>query len=747
MAPPVLKKASYLKIIDEWSIFEPPMDILLVGNDRYVGERLIDRILLEGEQVGVAGLESLPRAYDANENVKFCEYDILSEDFTEVFNVFAPEVVVYYNNCQRDYKYDFTLDDVNRHVKEFLRTTQTALEKKTRKFIYISTCSAYETTIANPDENSPVQANNFWEAAHTICEQHIRNISAVENADYLILRAATLYGPGQNKKNSEIALYLDSKRQNNQRYSAMSEAETDYIYIDDFVSAVYKAIGSAETGIINIASGGKIETNLLHRVIDGLYLKHIIHANAFSLIKGVSIERAIRSLGFMCHTSLVDGLTNTVRYRQGGDDESGFSKRKHQRKAFFENLKEKWNKRGVFKEILSYVEILALFAVVAYFTLARGETMLLGFIDIRVLYIMVVSATYGVRRTSLATLLCIILVVYDFIYIKGYDPLVLLYDYTVLSAILAFLFVGMLWGFLKDRNQQHLNEMTADNEKKDKQLEHVRRMYNESLRVKDALQRQILKSENSLGQMFEMVSKLDSLNIDRLRSDIITVTEQIMDSHSVAFFRLSRDKKFMRLLAKSADLEIDRKSILVADSREFSEIIKHYGLYVNRDIAFNGNIRMAYTIEVDGEIIAIVALYDIVFDDLNLSYQNRFVVAMSMVTQSVIRAYQYSKAVEDKIYYDGTNILKPDPFKDRVMQSVELKEKGKQDYVLVEVVSDNLEKSKQIVPTMIREYDYVGLGNGKLFVLYNNTSLKEFEFVKKRLSANNINVKLIDMGI
>ena len=181
-----------------------------------------------------------------------------------------------------------------------------------------------------------------------------------------------------------------------------------------------------------------------------------------------------------------------------------------------------------------------------------------------------------------------------------------------------------------------------------------------------------------------------------------------MDSHSVALFRLSRDKKFMRLLAKSADLEIEKKSILVEESPEFSDIVRHYGLYVNRKIDTEEAIRMAYTIEVDGEIIAIVALYDIVFDDLNLSYQNRFVVAMSMVKQSVIRAYQYSKAVEDKIYYEGTTILKPEPFKDRVMQSIEMKTKGQQDYVLVEVLSDNLELSKRVVPSMIREFDYVG---------------------------------------
>ena len=40
----------------------------------------------------------------------------------------------------------------------------------------------------------------------------------------------------------------------------------------------------------------------------------------------------------------------------------------------------------------------------------------------------------------------------------------------------------------------------------------------------------------------------------------------------------------------------------------------------------------------------------------------------------------------------------------------------------------------------------LGLGNDKLLVLYNNTSLKEFEFVKKRLKAHHIDVKMIDMG-
>jgi len=655
--------------------------------------------------------------------------------------------VVYYNNCQRDYKYDFTLDDVNKHVEEFLKTTQLAFEKKTRKLIYVSTCSIYDASVENPDENAPVQANNFWEAAHIICEQHISNVRRVENADCLVLRAATVYGPGQNAKNSEISLYLESKRMNTPLYSAMIEAEVDYIYIDDLISAIYKAIDSKETGVVNIASGGRIETNLLHRVMDGLYVSQVIHANAFSLIKGVNVQRAAKQLGFVTHTNLIDGITNTINYKKLPDKGLSRTHRGRKLKTFFQNIKNRYNKNGAFKNILIYVEIFALFGIVAYFTLVQKSTMLLGFIDIRVLYIMVISALHGARRSMLAAVLCIGMVVYDFIYIRGYGPLILLYDSTVLSAIFLFIFVSILWGFLKDRNQLQLNEEMADNEKKDKQLQHVRRMYNESLRVKDALQRQILKSENSLGEMFEMVSKLDTLNIDRLRNDIVLVTEQIMDSHSVAFFRLSRDKKFMRLLAKSADLEIDRKSVLVEESQEFSEIVKHRGLYVNREIEFEGQIRMAYTIEMDGEIIAIVALYDIVFDDLNLSFQNRFVVAMSMVTQSVVRAYQYSRAVEDKIYYEGTNILKPAPFKDRVMQSIELKEKGKQEYVLVEVISDNLERCKQIVPSMIREFDYVGLGNGKLFVLYNNTSLKEFEFVKKRLSANKIDVKMIDMGL
>jgi len=723
------------------------MDILLVGSDRYIGEKLIDRILLEGEQVGVVGFNAPPRIAETNHNVKYCDYDILSDDFVEVFNVFSPEVVVYYNNCQRDYKYDFTLDDVNKHVEEFLKTTQLAFEKKTRKFIYVSTCAIYDPSVENPDENAPVQANNFWEAAHIICEQHISNVRRVENADCLVLRAATVYGPGQNAKNSEISLYLESKKMNTPRYSAMIEAEVDYIYIDDLISAIYKAIDSKETGVINIASGGRIETNLLHRVMDGLYVSQVIHANAFSLTKGVNVARAAKNLGFVTHTSIIDGITNTINYKKLPDKGLSRFHRGHKLKAFFQNIKNRYNKEGAFKNLLIYIEIFALFGVVAYFTMVRKTTMLLGFIDIRVLYIMVISALHGARRSMLAAVLCIGMVVYDFIHIRGYGPLILLYDSTVLSAIFLFIFVSILWGFLKDRNQLRLSEEIADNEKKDKQLQHVRRMYNESLRVKDALQRQILKSENSLGQMFEMVSKLDTLNIDRLRNDIVLVTEQIMDSHSVAFFRLSRDKKFMRLLAKSTDLEIDKKSVLVAESQEFSEIVQHRGLYVNREIEFEGQIRMAYTIEMDGEIIAIVALYDIVFDDLNLSYQNRFVVAMSMVTQSVVRAYHYSRAVEDKIYYEGTNILKPDPFKDRVMQSIELKEKGKQEYVLVEVVSDNLERCKQIVPTMIREFDYVGLGNGKLFVLYNNTSLKEFEFVKKRLSANKINVKMIDMGL
>jgi len=373
----------------------------------------------------------------------------------------------------------------------------------------------------------------------------------------------------------------------------------------------------------------------------------------------------------------------------------------------------------------------------------RGVIMLLGYIDIRVLFILIIGAIHGLRHSVIATGLCIALLFYEYI-IKGYSMLVLIYDTRIMSAIFVFLLAGMVLGYLSDRNKLQVQEFAQIEKNLNEQLYHLKEMYYNSLKVKDSLQGQIFNSENSYGQIFGMISQLDSLDFNKLKGEIIRITVDIMGSNSIALYMFGRDKKFLRLLAKSPSLSMLKKSVDVGDSPEFSEILQTKELFVNRKINAETPMVMASPILYDDQVIAIIAMYDAEISDLTLSYQNLFSITMKLVNQSIVRAYKYQQAQEDEWYITGTNILKSDYLQDKILQSIEMQERGVSSFVLIKIIQDGKQDYSSIVPKMIREFDHIGYYNDEILVLLNNTTLQEFsDFVEKRFSKNGIDTKVL----
>ena len=720
------------------------MKILLIGNDKFIAKALADRFLLEEDQVYLLGDFGLDTIDDIPDKVKYFETDIFSDGSRDVFSVQLPDTVVYFEDAQRDCLHDMVLDGVNNHMSKFMNAFALSTWHSVKKFIYISTIELYDHLAVYPGEESEVKAESLWQSAHFLCEQHIQNTRNSSRVSSTILRTSTIYGPGQKSNFSEVAYYLDKNYSKNKKDDDISlpDVEKDYIYIEDFCNAVYRASSSSVTGILNIASGKKAPTSYIKTCVDKIYFNPNISIGFIENKDSVDVTLAATALDFITHVDILRGINGMIIHKQEQEIHKKDVGIKTKIKRLFSKIKKAYMKNKVIFSILAYVENILAFILVAYLILNKDITMLFGYIDIRVLYILIIGAIHGLRQSSISTALCVALFFYQSLAL-GYDILVLIYDSNIMAAIFVFLLAGMLFGYISDRSRQKINELTKGELKTRKQLMHIKEMYLESLKVKDLLQGQIFNSSNSYGRVFGVVSKLDSLDFNKLKGEIIRVTEEIMENRSISLYMFGRNRGFLRLLAKSQGLVVAKKSITISEKPEIAMLMETGQLYVRKDMNSSSDILMAAPVEYEEEIIAVLVMHKANLDNLTLSYQNLFSITANLVNQAIIRAYKYQQAQEDEWYIEGTGIMKKEYFEERVQQSIEMEDQGVSSYVVLEVTNDVIDGLYERIPKIIREFDYVGLDEkGKLKILLNNTAKSEAGIVLERFSAKGILAKL-----
>jgi len=714
--------------------------VLLIGNDAFLAQSLSKRFLLEEDQVNLLGDFSSDEIDLFPEKLRVFDTDISDKSAGDVFSIQLPEVVVYFDNAQKDFIHDMVLDGVNEHMRRFLNAFALATWQGVKRFIYVSTIDLYDSIDIYPGEESPVKAESVWESAHYLCEEHLANMDNTSNVLSLCLRTSTIYGPGQSTGNCEVVHLINQKlgQSTEEEDQLPVSGENDYIYIDDFCEAVYRSAKSTITGVLNIASGKKVDIDDLRLIISQIVENPEISISFMKTSESVDVTEAATVMDYITRTDIVKGIRDILAYSREETRKEKEMTIMRKVRRFFSNVGKRIKTTNDSVRILPFVENLVLFAGVAYLMLDRNVTMLFGFIDIRVLYILIMGAVFGLKQSVLSTALCVGLLFYAAIQ-TGYNFQALLYDVKLMSALFVFLLAGLIFGYIRDRANQKVKELARSEAKTKKQLAHIKEMYLESLKVKDSLQGQIFNSSNSYGRVFDMVYKLDSLDFNKLKGEIIRVTEEIMENRTVSLYMFGRNRGFLRLMAKSQGLRTAPKSIDVMTRPEIQQILVDHEIYMRRNIGQHEDIVLAAPIENDEAIIAILMIHEAQLEQLSLSYQNLLKITASLVSQSIERAYQYQQAQEDEWYIENTNILKAAYFNERILQAEELQEQGVSNYVLLRVEESVSKDLYEMASKMIREFDYVGLDYaGRLCILLTNTVSDEAQFVLNRLAAKEI---------
>jgi UDP-glucose 4-epimerase len=232
------------------------MKVLITGGAGFIGSNLADKLLTKGDNVLVIDNYSTGRRdnLQPHDNLMVIEGTIADHELVEkAFDEFGPDIVVHAAASYKDPSN--WVEDSLTNVLGTVNVVKASMKSGVKRIIYFQTSLCYglhpleqPITLKHPLFSGGSAGGSSYAISKTSAEQYIE----LGGLDFISFRLANAYGP----RNLSGPLPTFYHRLTNSKPCFVMDTRRDFIYIDDLVEAVLKAIdGTGEKGYYHISSG------------------------------------------------------------------------------------------------------------------------------------------------------------------------------------------------------------------------------------------------------------------------------------------------------------------------------------------------------------------------------------------------------------------------------------------------------------------------------------------------------------
>lgn len=247
----------------------------IYGSNGFIGRHLVRRLSFAGVPTRAVSRRQDPEFMSGIAgSVEFLEADLGDPLAMAASLQDIDTVVQMVSTSSPGLKNDHAIADLKDNVLPQVKFLQTCVRAGVRRYIFLSSGG----TVYGPDAAIPTPETA---AVNPICshgltklfvEKYIQMHGHVDGLEYLVLRLANPYGPGQEYRKGQglIPAIIDRHRRGLPiRIFGGGQARRDYVYIDDVIDALELAIqkqGRPQL-VLNIGSG---ETRSVVEVIEAV---------------------------------------------------------------------------------------------------------------------------------------------------------------------------------------------------------------------------------------------------------------------------------------------------------------------------------------------------------------------------------------------------------------------------------------------------------------------------------------------
>ncbi|MDQ8040030.1 MAG: NAD-dependent epimerase/dehydratase family protein [Rickettsiella sp.] len=295
------------------------MKIFITGGAGFIGSHLTDYLLTRGDEVMVIDNYATGRRDNLKKHVclQIIEGSIANNALIQaLITDFKPELIIHAAASYKDPSN--WQEDTKTNVLGTVNVIQAAKKNHCPRIIYFQTALCYglkpkqqPITLDHPLD----PANSSYAITKTSAEQFIQ----LSGLNTISFRLANAYGP----RNISGPLPSFYQRLTEKKSCFVMDTRRDFIYIDDLVDCVIKAINSDLQGIYHIASGGDYSIKeLFDATLNAMsiQLKQPIEIrprnpdDAFTIL--LDPNETQNDLNWKSTTPLQEGIKHTIHYYQ-----------------------------------------------------------------------------------------------------------------------------------------------------------------------------------------------------------------------------------------------------------------------------------------------------------------------------------------------------------------------------------------------------------------------------------------------
>lgn len=294
------------------------MRIFITGGSGFIGSHITDRLLARGNEVLVIDNFETGRRDNlkSHPKLKFIEDSITNASLMRsLIKDFKPDIIVHAAATYKDPQ-NYEQDALTNAYGTAL-LTQIMKEQHINRIIYFQTALCYglkpleqPITLSHPI----LPGGSSYAISKTAGESYVE----LSGLDYVTFRLANAYGP----RNISGPLPTFFQRLTTDKACFVTDTRRDFVFVDDMIDCIMKAIDGQGKGTYHLSSGGDFaikelydNTLLALNIKDKpVEVKERHHDDVFSILLDPSLTN--KDFNWKTKTSLKDGIQKTISYYQ-----------------------------------------------------------------------------------------------------------------------------------------------------------------------------------------------------------------------------------------------------------------------------------------------------------------------------------------------------------------------------------------------------------------------------------------------
>ena len=726
------------------------MNVLLIGGSGSLINSLIIKFKKEGHRVYLLTGTRQDRApyQKVFERYNF-PYDCAC--LNEIFESIHMDLTIFLGAYDTNYKWNHEESDAVQYSSALMNILMSYAMKNNGRFVYLSSDEVYSLS---SDENitediapTPVGVRNMLLAqAEEMCESY--RIS--REKDILTLRLDHVYVIPRKRsecrdKCSKMCLEaFDSKKitvNENSRFALLYETDAvEFIYrvavADTHEYSLYNISSCQEIGEPELAEMIKqftgSDTQIL--ALPG-EKKRIILSN----------ERFINEFGkqFYCND---EGIIKHM-VRNMSLNKPAFWNEEEEKKSLIQRVFDRGG--WLIKAMIPFLE--NLIAFIPFFMLNNRTTDSKYFanLDFYLIYVLIFAIVYGQQQAVFSAVLATAGYCFRQMYDKtGFE---LMLDTNTYVWIAQIFILGLVVGYMRDQITMLKRESKTEKEFLSGQLGDMKDINSSNVRVKDALETQIVNQNDSVGKIYSITSALDQRSPEEVLFYAADMLSTLVKSKDVCIYNVVNDSYARLFSATSKKARVLGNSIKYKEQfPDMYEVLANKKVFINRKMQENLPMMANMIFDDDGKPLIMLMVWTLPWENMTLGQANQLVVISALIKGAVVRSTRYLQALQEKRYIEGTKVLEPEAFGLLLNAFQNAEKNGLAEHVLVKINMRDGDSMKSVSDDLyqhLRQSDIMGIADGGLRVLLANTSRKDADFVQKRFDKMGVDSEIVEDGI